>query len=598
MLGTRLSPILFAATIWAAPLRAEEPPRPRPRGLILISIDTLRADHLGAYGASSPTPAFDAFARQGLLFENAISAATWTVPSHATMLTGLYSSSHGAGERTLDEAADGGVQSYSSLSPNAATLTELLRARGFKTAGFHFGPTTDARWGFGRGFDTYESGAFNPGPSSGTFVETTFQDAASWLERNGGAPYFLFIHTFQVHRYGFIALDANGGSACPPRFDYALNLDEQLSASDRRCAESRARYRAAVACADEEFGRLMARLDAAGAFDAVVVVVSDHGEALCEPHARAPLIGHGYAPYESLIRVPLAVRLPGGDRAGQRRMEPASLVDVTPTVLDALGVPTPEGLQGRSLLASGSADRPLFAESDAAQMVESDGFKYIRHNDGLEELFDVARDSSEARGLDSAPLQRGRLDAMRARLRAFNAAQRAGLRLLVRGRRGDRFRIRVEADEPMGFPRALLSESSDTVTRSPDGRSVTADFVSDEDGDEDWLVVGESAPVERGARPPRRAWVRPPVMRVSASLNGKPVPAARFFVGGRRAKLDGRASVDLGSRDGEVDALSVPDGAAVVLWRMKAGNRGGAAIEEDRMKADLKADLKAAGYAP
>ncbi|MFI5361377.1 MAG: sulfatase [Elusimicrobiota bacterium] len=365
---SRLAAGLIATAFVCAPARAAAPAR--PRGLILISIDTLRADHLGAYGASpAASPAFDAFAAQGILFENAYSAATWTVPSHATILTGLYPSSHGAGGFPEENSARG-------FSPDAATLAELLRARGFRTAAFHFGPTLDARWGFDRGFDVYETGHLRDVSTAGarderslleewqststtvraTLEETTFGRAADWLARQDGrAPYFLFVHTFAVHRYGRIALDADGGSSCPPRFDFALNLKNVTSADDPRCPLARRRYASAVRCVDGEFGRLMAGLDAAGARDAVVIVVSDHGEALCEARERAGLIGHGYAPYEEQLRVPLAVRLPDGLFAGRRSSETASLVDVLPTALDALRLDPPPGTSGTKPAASRSA---------------------------------------------------------------------------------------------------------------------------------------------------------------------------------------------------------------------------------------------------
>jgi arylsulfatase A-like enzyme len=585
--GSRLAALLLGAAVCAAPAVATEPAR--PRGLILISIDTLRADFLGAYGASVPTPAFDGFARQGIVFENAFSAATWTLPSHATMLTGLFPSSHGAGGMTPGS----GVEDLRGFSPDVSTLAEILHAHGFRTAGFHFGPVLDARWGFGRGFDVYENGVFRPGASSGTYVEDTFQKAAEWLERQDGrSPYFLFIHSFDVHRYGFI--DLRDGPTCPPRFDYSQSFAGLTATDDPRCPAARERYSAAVACLDADFGRLMARLDAAGARDAAVFVVSDHGEALCEPHERSPLVGHGFPPYENQIRVPFAVRLPGGRLAGQRRPDSGGLADVVPTALDALGLASAPGLfQGRSLMRAGAGPRAIFAESDGWQMVRLAGFKYIRYRDGFEELFDLAADPAEALNLSAAPASRARLADLRARLRAFDAEQRAGLRLLVRGRRGDRFDVRVESDSPIGYARSFLTEASDRVEISSGGKVVTANFVSDEDGDEDWLALDQGVPLLGGVRSPAPALAGPSPLRIRVTLNGKPVPPRRFYVGSRPLAKEGEAVIDPGSAAAEVDALRVPADGAVVVWRLKSSTRiGGGAGDA------LREALKAEGYVP
>ncbi|HXT01275.1 MAG TPA: sulfatase, partial [Elusimicrobiota bacterium] len=529
------------------------------------------------------------FARQAVLFTNAFSNVTWTVPSHATLFTGLFPSSNGAGGAPpLDDRRG--------FSPDLPTLASVLQARGFGTGAFHFGPTLDARWGFDRGFDVYQSGDFRRDEKAGTSVETTFREAASWLAgRDASKPYFLFVHTFAVHRYGFIALDSAGASSCPPRFDFSLNFSSMTSPADPRCPLARERYAAAVRCADEDFGRLLADLDAAGARDAVVVVLGDHGEALCDVHDRAPLVGHGFPPYEDEIRVPLAIRLPGGRLAGSRRSADASLVDVMPTVLAALGVPPPGGLQGADLLGAALApERAVFAESDAWQMVREKGFKYVRYRDGHEELFDLAAGTAEVRNAAADAALRAPLDAARARLREHDAAQRIGYHFLARGRRGDRFEIRVESDEPIGYAVSFLTEASDRVVRAPGGKSIAAEFVAEKDGDEDWLAVDEGVPYVGGMRDPRPAGSAPKPLRVSVRRNGRPVPAAELFVGGRPASRDGAFTLDPSRRDADVEALAVPTEAAVVVWRLKGGARASTAPGD----APLRAALQAEGYVP
>jgi choline-sulfatase len=394
--------LLLALLLGAGAARAE-----RPRGLIVISLDTLRADRLGAYGGPA-TPAIDAFAAEGTLFENAFANATWTVPSHASMLTGLLPSRHGAGgplPKSVESLRDPKTAPRA-LKADVATLAERLRERGYDTAGFHFGPTLDPLWGFGRGFAAYEAAALEPGTSSGTLREDGFRRAASWLAAHDARrPYFLFIHSFAVHRYLF--LDLAGPDSCPPRFDFARTLAGLDDPSDPRCAQTRARYDAAVRCADGEFGALMKALDGAGARDAVVMLVSDHGEALCDVHPGAPLVGHGYAPYEDQLRVPFILRLPEGRRAGRRERSDAMLVDLVPTALSALGEPAPAGLSGRDLLAPGPA-RPVRAEADDWSMARQGGLKYFRRADGREELYELAKDSGERADRSSDPAMKVR----------------------------------------------------------------------------------------------------------------------------------------------------------------------------------------------
>jgi arylsulfatase A-like enzyme len=571
----------------------------RPKGLIVISIDTMRADRLGAYGAPpAASPAFDAFARRSVLFGSAFSNATWTVPSHAALFTGLFPSSNGSGGAPP-------VDDLRGLSPNAPTLASVLRRRGFRTAAFHSGRILDARWGFDRGFDSYVTGDFKP-DQSGAMVDRTFEQAADWFDRRDASkPYFLFVHTFTVHRYVFLDLHGPGRPSCPPAFDFSLSFAGMTSPADPRCPLARTLYAAAAACEDEDFGRMMARLDSAGARDAVVVVLGDHGEALCDAHERAPLVGHGFAPYEDEIRVPLAIRLPGGRLAGTFRRDAASLVDVMPTVLGALGVPAPAGLEGRDLLASGtSAEGAVFAESDSWQMVREKGFKYTRHRDGHEELYDLAVDTGESRNLAGAAGSAAALEPLRARLRGFDAARSMGYRLSTRGRRGDRFEIRVESAHQIGYAVSFLTEADDRVERAADGRSVTATFVADADGDEDWLAFDESVPFIGGLRGPRPALPEAKPLRVLVRRNGVPVPAAEILLGGRPAARDGEFVLDPARRDAEVGAPARPDGAAVYVWRLKGAARSAQALlraADGRASADdafLREALKAEGYAP
>ncbi|MFI5349406.1 MAG: sulfatase-like hydrolase/transferase [Elusimicrobiota bacterium] len=558
-----------AAALIPAPGRAASTPggARRPRSVIIVSIDTWRADF------ADSAAAFEDFSRTAARFDAAFTAATWTVPSHATMLTGRYPSGHGAGGTSPRAPRPPVTADMRAISLGVPMLAEILRARGLRTAGFYFGPVLDPKWGFARGFDSYKQGRFDGS------LETTLRDASSWLESEGKkGPFFLFAHTFMVHRY--VAIDLEAGGTCPPKHDYDKPVvPGPAPPIETVCAKDRARYAASVRCAGSELERLLDAVRRLGLdSDTLVIVTSDHGEALCEPHLRAPLLGHGYPPYESQIRVPLAMRFPDGRGAGARIASAVREVDIVPTVLDSLGVPAPPGLEGRSLLpliGGTTAPAPVFAETDEWQMARDGGLKYVRHRDGLEELYDLAADPGETRLLADP----ARLAPMRATLRDFLLRQRLGYRLVTRGRRGDRFSIRVESDRPLGYATTFMTEGADHYERSADGRILEASFTSEEDGDEDWLAFDRSA----GAGE----------LKVGVRLNGELLPAERFLVGGKPARAAGSAVLPGGPGDPALlDRADVPAGAAAVLWRLS----GAAAAGEPAVDSSLRTRLRAAGY--
>lgn len=583
---------LLAFALAGAAAAAAPAARPRPRGLILVSVDTLRADRLGCYGAAEPTPALDAFAAGAVLFEKAYSAATWTTPSHATILTGVYPSSHGAGGSPP-------VDDRRGFSPDVPTLAELLRARGFKTAGFYFGPTMTPRWGFARGFDSYQSGDLTGVPGRPQ-QETTLRQAADWLAANAGSGrFFLFVHTFLMHRYGFLQPPAPGAPRCPPVYDFTRLFGRVSSPADPLCKVARQRYDAAAACMDDELGRFLGRLDALGlSTGTVVAFTSDHGESLCEPHARARMIGHGWPPYEQLERVPLIVRLPGGP-AGTRVATPVGSVDIAPTLLDALGVPAPAGFQGRSLLplarAGSGPARTLFSESDTWQMALEGRFKYVRYDDGFEELYDVSSDPGERVNLAGSRAAAAKLSRLRARLRAFVAGQRLGYRLVVRGRKGDRFEVRLESRRPFGYAVPMLVEAGDRLKISADRRVLTASLTIERDGDEDWLAFEPSVPFAgtTGTRPPPPT--APAPLRALIRLNGRPLARSRLLVGARRAAADGLVELDASGSGALVDAAPrLGPGVSAALWRRRDSPRPDAGRTDEKLREALRAE----GYLP
>ena len=340
----------FSLPVWADPNVLA----PAPRGedafnLIILSVDTLRADFLTSYGYPDDTaPFLDAeFARGGTLFENLVASAATTGPSHMSMFTALTPSAHGV-------TRGGRV-----LSPGATTLAEALRRQGFATGAVTEGGTLNAWQGFGRGFDFY---AENPSPhvfrATGQ-VDVTFAAARRWLARQRDRRFFLFLHTFQVHapysppgRYAELFPRPAPGHEMRPGLP--PDRDPRLYAREIRYV-------------DDELRSLFATLVELDLDESTVfVVTSDHGDEFLE-HGYW---GHGAHVHAEITRVPLLIRGPGIPR-GLRVARPVSHVDLMPTLLDLAGAPPVPGGMGHSFadVLRGSAtgasapERPLYSEA-------------------------------------------------------------------------------------------------------------------------------------------------------------------------------------------------------------------------------------------
>jgi arylsulfatase A-like enzyme len=315
--------------------------------VLLVSIDSLRADHLGSYGHRNDTsPTIDALAREGALFEAAISSAPWTIPAHATMLSGLPPEVHG-------------VTSYRRrLAPEAITLAEVLRDAGYATAAFVSGPTVMAQHGFDQGFASYDESMVEPdrrksarGQTSPGLVTLVDGFLHRWSDDGRRAPFFVFLHMWDVH-YDY---------APPPPYDRMFDPDYQgdMTADDftrntritakmdpRDLAHVRALYDGEIRCTDDHLGRIVATLRALDALDdTIVVVTADHGEEFFEHGLK----GHGVALHDEVIRIPLVVRWPRRIAAGQRVSEQVRLGDLAPTILGLAGVPSPPGFAAPQL---------------------------------------------------------------------------------------------------------------------------------------------------------------------------------------------------------------------------------------------------------
>ena len=366
---------LLAGTFFLAAPLSSAPPRSEDRSIpsvILVSVDTLRADRLGCYGNHRlPTPCIDAMSQGGTLFFQIDALVPMTLPSHASLLTSTYPFANGVEE-------NGGQ-----LGPGAVTLAKVLGARGYHTAAFIGGYVLDRQFGLDQGFDFYDS-PFDLHPLLGEDApnlkrpgEDVVRKATQWLQAHSSQPFFVFLHLYDLHLPYTLA----GAASDPTGYDMEV------------------RY------VDEVLGRFWQYLAAQRLLDrSLIVFTSDHGESLGEHGEKT----HGYFIYESTLWVPLIIHWPAGAPTYPPRVEePASLVDVAPTILQYLGLSQPQQFQGRSLLEllGGKAQSPVrevYGESLYARdhldcsplrSLRIGRYKFI--DAPKPELYDLARDPGE-----------------------------------------------------------------------------------------------------------------------------------------------------------------------------------------------------------
>jgi arylsulfatase A-like enzyme/Flp pilus assembly protein TadD len=323
----RLVAAALALTLASGPLSAAAPEKPN---ILLVTVDTLRTDRLGCYGAKDvPTPTADRLAARGAVFTRAFAHTPSTLPSHVNILLGLTPNAHGIHDNSGFIVRD-----------EFLTLAEWLKAQGYVTAAFVGAFPLDSRFGLVQGFDVYDDNYGSQGPTDMVFVErkaeAVVEAAQGWLEGRAG-PWFLWVHVFDPHQ------------------PYAAPEPFKSRFRDRP-------YDGEVAYADEALGRLLAFLDGAKLLDRTAVIyTADHGEALGE-HGETT---HGYFAYNATLHVPLILAMPG--------MKPARIdaavghIDIFPTVCDIVGAKKPSGLQGRSLLpllkGTGMTPQPIYFEA-------------------------------------------------------------------------------------------------------------------------------------------------------------------------------------------------------------------------------------------
>jgi arylsulfatase A-like enzyme len=385
--------------------------------VVLVSIDTLRADAVGAYGSPLATPALDRLAAEGARFEWTFAPTPSTAPSHATLFTGQEVLRHGL------------LRNGETLAEAAPTLAEAFRAAGFHTAAFVSSFVLDARFGWAQGFERYDdeipeaSATMRKPPYPGAFwtaqrfagfdrrATATTRAAVEWL-REAPEPFFLFVHYFDPHAPYLPPAPYGDRAAQAP-----LPLDGRRvrGVKHDRLALLVHRYHGEVLYADESLAALLEAVAARSRGRSVLTVVtSDHGEGL----GQHGWLEHAVHLYDEQVRVPLLIHWPGRVPAGRVVHAPVGLLDVAPTLLELAGLAPLVEADGRSLAGAARGDgeppaRPLFGlrhlvtersgwGRGVKSSVRTARWKYIRGGEEPDELYDLAADPAERRNLRAA----------------------------------------------------------------------------------------------------------------------------------------------------------------------------------------------------
>ncbi len=390
-------------------LGPREPVDDRPN-ILLISLDTLRARSLEVYGNPRATmPALTRrLAERGAVVRAAVTPVPYTPPAHMTMLTGLEPCAHGVMDR------------HGVLAPDRLTLAEILRGAGYHTAAFTEDAYVVAGAGFARGFDVYTEYRSEENASPG-FASETFGAAADWMRKRALEPFFLFVHTYQVH-----------DPYIPPRAYDGFFRGEIEEGQGPEYTEPLRLYEREIRYTDDVLAGLVDAVESSGhGEDTIIVVTSDHGESFGE-HRMA---GHGFTLYDDELVVPMILRAPSLIAAGLRLEMQVGLVDLVPTLLDLIGVRAPAMIQGRSFAAQlRGEDTPFESPAHVSRLANLDRWsvrtsthKYIAMRGKADEqyrefLFDLARDRAERKNLVAAPEIASVLDEARQRLARHTAA--------------------------------------------------------------------------------------------------------------------------------------------------------------------------------
>ena len=356
--------------------------------VVLISIDTCRADYLSCYGCPyKTTPNIDTVAEEGFLFEKVVSSVPLTLPSHSSMMTGTIPPYHGVHDNLDYRLGDSNV-----------TLAEILKEKNYATGAVIAAFVLDSQFGFDQGFDYYND-KFDEEMNEMGIAERRGDEVTrygvKWLDEHQDEPFFLFLHYYDPH----------------------LPYDAPLPFKPQLFSDLYSLYGAEVSYADHCVGQVVDKLKSLGIYDSTLIIItSDHGEGLGE-HSE---LSHSYFIYDTTVKVPLIFKLPG-KRQRHRIDDAVGLVDILPTVCSLLGIDKPSGIQGRDLLpyfegkTGDDEERYLYCESMTATKyncssllgVVTNRFKYIQAP--RPELYDIIEDPHEIKNLAESQPQRARL---------------------------------------------------------------------------------------------------------------------------------------------------------------------------------------------
>jgi len=546
--------------MWANPEVVARTEAVSAPNVVLICLDTLRADGLSSYGNPLPTsPRIDAWAAdRGVLFENAVAGAPWTLPSHTTMFTGLDAVRHG-------------VNFTSAAPPELEMLAERLRRNGYTTGAFTGGGYLGNGFGFIQGFDTF---SYWPAKQTADEFKWVTEQTLEWLGTNRDRPFFLFVHTYEVHyphrrRQPFFNRFAKQEKLDPPKGNVqmrprgwkALIAEGDVFVIRRPGAHDwvgpltddenrmvRLMYHSAVAYADTKVGAILDRLVELGIDDrTMVILTSDHGEALGED-GRA---GHYYLD-DFNVMVPLIIEFPGRAGAGTTIDRQVRSVDLVPTIMESVGLSVPTDLDGRSLVpmvADGPSAHPGHAWTYAGSSNRGLGLridnktKYIFPDTAWSEL----ADREAIYDLEADPEQRNDLIADHPRRDEFRATTRETI-----------------LEQHVGYRLEIINQGSDTLEGRLAGRWSMHDRVK---------IADHSCNCVHWKEDERATFRLPPGEKVEllfAELKG-------FEAGlkGRLVTSDGRATSNF-NLDFELDKLELPAAAVPTAagWRLIEGAEG------------------------
>jgi len=379
------------------------------RNVVLISIDTCRADYLTCYGYPlKTTPNIDALAKKAILFENVYTPVPFTLPAHCSMLTGTVPAYHGVL----------GNQGYK-LGKDNITLAEILSDNGFTTAAFISSFILDSQFGLGQGFDSYDDEFENERITMG-FAERTGDETTRhvirWLEEKRGQKNFIFLHYYDPH-YTYEPPEPFASKFISASLlkNLPTNLGRDPGYLDRYAGKMA--YAGEIAYTDHCIGRVIDKLKEVGLYDSsLIIITSDHGESLGEHRENT----HGYFIYQSTVKVPLVFIFPGGLKAKSIKAT-VGLVDILPTVCSLLGMESPNGIQGKDLNPYFKGqnqpypDRHIFCQSleptvymaNSLLGVVNNRYKYIQTT--RPELYDLTVDPQELDNLIDKQSNRARI---------------------------------------------------------------------------------------------------------------------------------------------------------------------------------------------